>query len=337
MGNKEKKVLITGGIGFIGSHTIIELDRSGFEFVVIDDFRNSKRETLLKIENIIGKSFLLYNIDACSELEVEKLFIKHNFYGVMHFAGLKAVGESVKKPIEYYFNNIMSTINLAKLCIKYDVNTFIFSSSATVYGEQKSPLDEKMELMRTSNPYGETKAIAERILIDITNANPNFSVTLLRYFNPIGAHGSGMIGENPNGLPNNLMPLIVKVAKGEVKELKIFGDDYDTIDGTGVRDYIHVVDLAKGHVSAMKKRKLGVSIYNLGTGYGVSVLELVHTFESVNNVSIPYKIVNRRTGDLATVYADVSKANRDLGWNATKTLEDMCRDAWNFTKANLKK
>jgi len=253
---------------------------------------------------------------------------------VIHFAGLKAVGESVSKPLEYYYNNLVSTMVLSKMCVKYGVGKFVFSSSATVYGDQPSPLREDMELKKTTNPYGETKAMSERILTDVAKANPNFSVSLLRYFNPVGAHESGLIGEAPNGIPNNLMPYITKVAKGLLPKLNIFGNDYPTVDGTGVRDYIHVVDLAEGHVAAIEKLTEGVHIYNLGTGQGTSVLQLVQAFEEVNNIKIPYVIVDRRPGDIASVFADTSKAERELGWKAGLTLEDMVRDSWRFEQQN---
>ena len=247
---------------------------------------------------------------------------------------LKAVGESVAKPLEYYYNNLVSTMMLGKMCVKHGVNKFVFSSSATVYGDQPSPLKEDMELKETTNPYGETKAMSERILMDTAKANPSFAVSLLRYFNPVGAHESGLIGEDPNGIPNNLMPFVTKVAKGVLPELSIFGDDYETVDGTGVRDYIHVVDLAKGHVKAVEKLDEGVKIYNLGTGRGTSVLELINAFIKVNKVDVPYKIVNRRPGDIATCFADASRAEKELGWNAESTIEDMVRDAWRFERLN---
>jgi len=263
---------------------------------------------------------------------VESIFSSCQIDGVIHFAGLKAVGESVSKPLEYYYNNIVSTIILSKACIKHNVNKFVFSSSATVYGENKVPFVETMDLFPTTNPYGETKAISERILMDVAKANPNFSVSLLRYFNPVGAHESGLIGEAPSGIPNNLMPYITQVANGKLEKLRVFGNDYPTVDGTGVRDYIHVVDLAEGHVAAIEKLTEGVHIYNLGTGQGTSVLQLIHAFEEVNNIKVPYEIVDRRPGDIAFCYADASKAERELGWKAKRGLIEMCRDAWRFEK-----
>ena len=324
------RYLVTGGLGFIGSHTVVELINNDHEVVIADNLINSKLEVLDKIYEITGVKPIFFQIDVTDEEKVKEIFLNNKLDGVIHFAGLKAVGESVSKPLEYYYNNLVSTMVLSKLCLEYKVNKFVFSSSATVYGEQESPLNEDMELKRTTNPYGETKAMSERILMDTANANEGFSVCLLRYFNPVGAHESGLIGENPNGTPNNLMPYITKVAKKELKKLNIFGDDYNTVDGTGVRDYIHVVDLAKGHVKAIEKLASGVEIYNLGTGKGTSVLELVNAFMKVNNVDIPYEIVGRRAGDIATCYADTNKAMSDLGWRAEKDIEDMVRDSWRF-------
>ena len=328
-------ILVTGGLGFIGSHTCVELIQKGHDVIIVDSLTNAKIEVLDKLERITSKRPIFYKLDVTNEAELDKVFKVQKIDGIIHFAGLKAVGESVEKPISYYYNNLVSTMVLSKLCIKYNVNKFVFSSSATVYGEQKSPLKEDMELGKTTNPYGETKAMSERILTDIAYANPNFAVTLLRYFNPIGAHKSGLIGEDPNGIPNNLMPFITKVAKGELKELRIFGDDYNTPDGTGVRDYIHVVDLAKGHVAAIEKMDKGVEIYNLGTGKGTSVLELLNTFIKVNGVDVANKIVDRRTGDVAICYADVTKAKVKLGWEAELSIEDMVRDSWRFENGHI--
>ena len=328
-------ILVTGGLGFIGSHTCVELIQKGHDVIIVDSLTNAKIEVLDKLERITSKRPIFYKLDVTNEAELDKVFKVQKIDGIIHFAGLKAVGESVEKPISYYYNNLVSTMVLSKLCIKYNVNKFVFSSSATVYGEQKSPLKEDMELGKTTNPYGETKAMSERILTDIAYANPNFAVTLLRYFNPIGAHKSRLIGENPNGIPNNLMPFITKVAKEEFEELRIFGDDYNTPDGTGVRDYIHVVDLAKGHVAAIEKMDKGVEIYNLGTGKGTSVLELLNTFIKVNGVDVANKIVDRRTGDVAICYADVTKAKVKLGWEAELSIEDMVRDSWRFENGIL--
>lgn len=328
-------VLVTGGTGYIGSHTCVELINSGHLVIIADNLSNSKIEVLDKIKQITGNYVIFYKIDVANEEAVNSIFASHQIDGVIHFAGLKAVGESVNKPLSYYYNNILSTMVLIKACLKYGVNKFVFSSSATVYGDNKAPFVEAMDLLPTTNPYGETKAINERILTDVAKANPDFSVSLLRYFNPIGAHESGLIGEAPNGIPNNLMPYITQVAKGKLDCLKIFGNDYPTMDGTGVRDYIHVVDLAKGHVAAIEKLTKGVHIYNLGTGKGTSVLQLVHAFEKANNIKIPYEIVGRRAGDIAECYADVSKAKRELGWIAEKDIIEMCRDAWHFEKNNV--
>lgn len=308
-------ILVTGGLGFIGSHTIIELIKNKHTVISADNLINSKIEVLDKLVTITGIKPTFYQIDVTDEAKVEQIFNNHKIDGVIHFAGLKAVGESVSKPLEYYYNNLVSTMVLSKMCVKYGVDKFVFSSSATVYGDQPSPLKEDMELKKTTNPYGETKAISERILTDIANANSNFAVSLLRYFNPVGAHESGLIGEDPNGIPNNLMPFVTKVAKGQLSKLSVFRNDYDTIDGTGVRDYIHVVDLAKGHVKAIENLKDGVNIYNLGTGRGTSVLELVNVFMKVNDIIVPYEIVGRRPGDIATCFADASKAEKELGWN----------------------
>lgn len=328
------KILVTGGLGFIGSHTVIELIKNNHQIVIVDNLMNSKISVLEKLKLITHANIDFFDYDICNKGTLETLFIEYQFDAVLHFAGLKAVGESVEKPLMYYKNNVIGTIELSELVVKYFVKYFIFSSSATVYGNQLSPLFETMELKQTTNPYGETKAMSERILIDTAKANPGFNVTLLRYFNPVGAHESGLIGEDPNGIPNNLMPYVTKVAKGDLKELSIYGNDYDTPDCTGVRDYIHVVDLAKGHVAALNYMKPGLNIYNLGTGKGVSVLEIVNSFEKINHVKVPYKIVGRRPGDLANVYADVSKAKKELHWEAKLTLEDMVRDAWNFEKNN---
>lgn len=325
-------IFVTGGTGYIGSHTCIELIKSGHQVVIADNLINSKIEVLSHIESITGVSIPFYEADVTDEAKVRDIFQAHKFDGIIHFAGLKAVGESVAKPLAYYYNNLVSTMVLAKLAIEFDIPKFVFSSSATVYGDQPSPLKEDMPLMKTTNPYGETKAMSERILTDAAYANKEFAVTLLRYFNPVGAHESGLIGEDPNGIPNNLMPFVTRVAKGKLEKLSVFGNDYDTTDGTGVRDYIHVVDLAKGHVKAIEHLKSGVNIYNLGTGRGTSVLELVHAFMKENQVEVPYEVVGRRPGDIATCYADAEKAEKELGWKTSFTIEDMVRDSWNFEK-----
>ena len=327
-------ILVTGGLGFIGSHTVVELINQKHQVVIVDNLVNSKLDVLSKLEKIVHKRISFYKIDVTDEDKLEKVFSKYKFDGVIHFAGLKSVGESIENPLEYYMNNLISTMVVSKLVLKYNIDKFVFSSSATVYGNQISPMHEHTELKVTTNPYGETKAMAERMLHDISKSYRALSVSILRYFNPVGAHESGMIGENPNGVPNNLMPFVSKVAKGELPHLNIFGDDYDTLDGTGVRDYIHVVDLAKGHVAAVEHAKPGVHIYNLGSGKGTSVLEIVETFKKVNNVDVPFKVVPRRSGDIASCFADVSKAKKDLGWETKLNIEDMCRDMWNFELNN---
>ena len=330
------KVLVTGGLGFIGSHTVVELLDSNYDVVVVDNLSNSKIEVVDYIKEITGKDFVFYNEDLCNYDSVDKIFDKEKFDCVMHFAGYKAVGESVKKPVMYYENNLLSTINILKAMEKYDCKKFIFSSSATVYGNPDVlPITEDCKVGGTTNPYGTTKLMIERILADYVIAHEDSSVIVLRYFNPIGAHKSGLIGEDPKGIPNNLMPYIVRVANKELEILSIFGNDYDTVDGTGVRDYIHVVDLAKGHIAAIKKlNDNGIFYYNLGTGTGYSVLEIVNTFIKVNNVDVPYKIVGRREGDIAACYADSSKALKELGWKAELGIEDMCRDSYNYILKN---
>ena len=326
------KVLLTGGAGYIGSHTAVELLNMGYEVVIGDNFSNSKPEVLQKIKDIANKDFKFYEVDFTNKEQVEDLFAKEDINVVVNFAGLKAVGESCSIPVDYYRNNIDSTLTLLEVMKKYDVKNLVFSSSATVYGVPKTvPLKEDMPTSCT-NPYGWTKLMNEQILTDVAKSNPTLSIVLLRYFNPIGAHESGLIGEDPNGIPNNLMPYIAKVAKGVLPNLNVFGNDYPTKDGTGVRDYIHVVDLAKGHLKAIdySTSHRGIETFNLGTGNGYSVLDIVNTFTSVNNVEVPYQIIERRPGDVAECYADASKAEKLLGWKAEKKLEDMCKDAWNF-------
>ncbi|MED4354363.1 UDP-glucose 4-epimerase GalE [Schinkia azotoformans] len=323
-------ILVSGGAGYIGSHTCVALLEAGHSVIIADNLSNSKVDTVGKIMDIAEKEVTFYEIDVTDTEAVNVIFKNHKIDGVIHFAGLKAVGESVEKPQDYYYNNLVSTLVLAKACLKYGVNRFVFSSSATVYGDNKVPFVESMDLLPTTNPYGETKAMSERILTDIAKANPSFSVSILRYFNPVGAHESGLIGESPNGTPNNLMPYVTQVAKGKLEKLRVFGNDYPTVDGTGVRDYIHVVDLAEGHVAALDHLTAGVHIYNLGTGEGTSVLELVKAFEEANQIKIPYEIADRRPGDIAECYADSSKAKRELGWTAKRDINAMCRDAWRF-------
>lgn len=330
------RILVAGGAGYIGSHTCLVLLEAGHEVVVADNLCNSKTESLRRVEALTGKAIVFYEADVTDETAVEQIFQEQHIDGVIHFAGLKAVGESVEQPIRYYYNNVVSTMTLCKVMQRHGVNKFVFSSSATVYGENEIPFVETMSLLPTTNPYGETKVMSERILQDVAKVNPDWSVALLRYFNPIGAHESGRIGEDPQGIPNNLMPYVTQVASGKREYLRVWGDDYPTVDGTGVRDYIHVMDLAEGHVRAIEKlnEEKGVLIYNLGTGKGVSVLELVHAFEKANNLTIPYKVFARRAGDIAEFYADASKAERELHWKASRTIEDMCRDAWNWQKQN---
>ena len=325
-------VLVCGGTGYIGSHICVELLDAGYEVTVIDDFSNSKPEVLEHIKEITGKEVKFYEFNILNEEKTEAVFKENKIDAIIHCAAFKAVGESVEKPIEYYTNNLTTTLIVSKMMKKYNVNQIVFSSSATVYGDPETvPITEDCKLGETTNPYGTSKAMMERILTDVQHAYPQMSVTLLRYFNPIGAHESGLIGEDPKGIPNNLMPYIMKVATGELECLGVFGDDYDTHDGTGVRDYIHVVDLAKGHVKAIEHyAKPGVHICNLGTGTGYSVLDLVKTFERVNNVKVNYVIKDRRPGDIATCYANPERAKKELGWVATKGIEDMCRDTWNY-------
>lgn len=326
------KILVTGGAGYIGSHTCVALLEAGHEVIVADNLSNSKIEALDKIKQITNKEVVFYQVDVTNESEVESIFKNHKIDGVIHFAGYKAVGESVEKPISYYYNNVVSTLILSQACLKYGVQRFVFSSSATVYGDNKVPFVETMDLLPTTNPYGETKAMSERILTDIVKANASFSVALLRYFNPVGAHKSGLIGEAPNGIPNNLMPYVTQVAKGKLEKLRVFGNDYPTPDGTGVRDYIHVVDLAEGHVAALNHLTTGVEVFNLGTGKGTSVLELIHAFEKANEIKVPYEVVDRRAGDIASFYADTQKAEKELGWKAKLDVIDMCKDAWRFER-----
>lgn len=332
------KILVTGGTGFIGSHTCVELLNSGYDVVIIDNLSNSKREVADYIEKITNKSVTFYEGDVCDKEILRKIFKENKIDAVIHFAGYKAVGESVLKPLMYYRNNILSTLSLLEVMNEFNVKKIAFSSSATVYGKPKSlPIKEDFPLS-TTNPYGTTKLIIEGILKDLYNSDKEWSIAILRYFNPIGAHKSGLIGENPNGIPNNLMPYIIKVATGELDCLGIFGNDYDTHDGTGVRDYIHVTDLAKGHVKAIEKilNDKGCDCYNLGTGNGYSVLDLVNTFMKVNNVRVKYEIKKRRPGDIDSCYADPSYAYEKLGWRAEKDINEMCLDAYNFVKKSDK-
>ena len=330
------KVLVTGGLGFIGSHTALELIQNNYEVIIIDNLYNSEIEVKDKIKEITGVEPKVYIKDLLNKKEIENIFEENKIDSVIHFAGYKAVGESCREPLKYYHNNLMSTINLLEVMKKYDVKKFVFSSSATVYGNPGvKKYSESLGRGKTTNPYGTTKAMIEQILEDLYKSDNSWNIGILRYFNPIGAHSSGLIGEKPVGIPNNLMPYILKVAKGELKCLNVFGNDYNTHDGTGVRDYIHVVDLAKGHVKVLEKlekSKSGIFTYNIGSEKGYSVLDLVKTFEKVNNIKINYKIAERRPGDLDEYYADSSKAKNELGWKTEKTLEDMCIDSWNFMK-----
>lgn len=325
-------ILVTGGAGYIGSHTCVALLEAGHSVIIADNLCNSKRKAIDNIQQLAGKEVTFYEIDVTDAAALDHVFSQHDIDGVIHFAGLKAVGESVEKPLLYYKNNLVSTMVLAEACLKHQVGRFVFSSSATVYGDNQVPFVETMSLLPTTNPYGETKAMSERILTDVANVNSDFAVTLLRYFNPVGAHESGLIGEAPNGIPNNLMPYVTQVAKGKLKQLRVFGNDYPTVDGTGVRDYIHVLDLAAGHVAAIERLTEGVHVYNLGTGKGTSVLQLVKAFEEANEMEVPFEVVERRSGDIASCYADATKAQQQLGWTAKRDLISMCRDAWQFEK-----
>ncbi len=330
-------ILLCGGAGYIGSHTAIELDKAGHSVVVVDNLVNSNPESLRRVGKIIGKEIPFYEADVRDAEALDKIFKENKIDAVIHFAGLKAVGESVEKPLEYYHNNMTGTFVLMDVMRKNGVKNIIFSSSATVYGDPAIiPITEECPKGQCTNPYGQTKSMLEQVMIDVQKADPEWNVVLLRYFNPIGAHQSGTIGENPNGIPNNLMPYITQTAVGKRKELGVFGNDYDTPDGTGVRDYIHVCDLASGHVAALKAidRKCGLAIYNLGTGHGYSVLDVVKAFIKVNGVDVPYVIKPRRAGDIATCYCDPAKAKAELGWEAKYGIEDMCRDSWNWQKNN---
>ncbi len=331
-------VLVPGGAGYIGSHTVGELLNKGKEVVIIDNFSNSKPEVLDKIKTITGKDFKFYEMDYRDKEKLEKVFEENDIEAVMNFAGYKAVGESVQKPLDYYTNNIYGCLVVLEVMKKYNVKKFIFSSSATVYGDpEQIPITESCKTGGTTNPYGTTKLFIEQILMDLYKSDNTWDICILRYFNPIGSHESGLIGEEPQGIPNNLMPYIVRVANGTLKELSVFGNDYDTHDGTGVRDYIHVVDLAKGHIAALdklEKEGTGLYIYNLGTGTGYSVLDMVKAFENATGQNVPYKIAPRRPGDIATCYADPKKAKEELGWEAKKGIDDMCKDSWNYIEKN---
>ncbi len=329
-------ILVTGGAGYIGTHTIIELVHDGHKVVVVDNLSNSSPEALKRVEQITGQSIPFYELDLRNRDELKAVFNGNKFDAIIHFAGLKSVGESVQKPLEYYANNIDSTLVLLELAKEFGVHKFIFSSSATVYGTpQELPLKETSPVgVGITNPYGQTKFMIEQILKDVSVAQPDFEITLLRYFNPVGAHESGLIGEDPNGIPNNLLPYVSQVAVGKLEQVGVFGDDYDTPDGTGVRDYIHVVDLAKGHVAALNGSKQGVEIYNLGTGQGTSVLQLIAAFSKACGKEIAYKIMPRRPGDVASCYATSDKALKNLSWKAEKTIEEACQDSWKWQSNN---
>lgn len=328
------KILVTGGTGYIGSHTCVELLNAGYEVVVIDNFSNSKPEVVDKIKRITDKDIKFYEGDVRDYNLLDKIFSDNKIDGVIHFAGYKAVGESVKKPLMYYENNLESTINLLNVMYKYNCKLFVFSSSATVYGEQETPkYVETMDRRKQSNPYGRTKSMIEQILEDLYVSDNSWNITLLRYFNPVGSHESGLLGDDPEGIPNNLMPYILRVSTHQLEKLTVFGNDYDTPDGTCIRDYIHVVDLAKGHLKALdhaKNNKSNLYVYNLGSGKGISVQEMVDTFEKVNNLKLNYVYGDRRSGDLPEYYADATKAYEELNWKTEKTLEDMCKDSYNF-------
>lgn len=332
------KILLPGGAGYIGSHTAVELLNAGKEIVIIDNFSNSKKEVLDKIRKITGKDFKFYEMDYLDKEKLDKVFEENEIDAVLNFAGYKAVGESIQKPIEYYKNNISGCLELLETMKKHGVKKFIFSSSATVYGDPETiPITEECKTGGTTNPYGTSKLFIEQILKDVYKSDNTWDICILRYFNPVGAHESGLIGEEPQGIPNNLMPYVARVAAGQLKELSVYGNDYDTKDGTGVRDYIHVVDLAKGHVAALKKldkENKGLFIYNLGTGKGYSVLDMVKGFEKATGKKVPYKIAPRRAGDIATCYADPKKAKEELGWEAKKDINDMCKDSWEYIQKN---
>ena len=329
-------ILVTGGAGFIGSHTAVELINRGYDIVILDNLSNASEKALERIETLTGKKVPFYRTDILDREGLEKLFAAEDITSCIHFAGLKAVGESVEKPWEYYNNNISGTLTLTDVMRRHGVKKLIFSSSSTVYGTpEKVPVTEETPKGVCTNPYGWTKSMLEQILSDMQKADPEWSVVLLRYFNPIGAHESGLLGENPNGIPNNLMPYITQVAVGKLEKLRVFGNDYPTPDGTGIRDYIHVVDLAEGHVCALKKlEESGLFVYNLGTGRGYSVLEVVKNFEEATGIKVPYEICPRRAGDIAVNYANADRAERELGWKAKRDIFLMCKDSWNFQKAN---
>lgn len=329
-------ILLTGGAGYIGTHTAIQLIQAGHSVIIVDNFCNSSPEAVRRVEQITGTNIPVHDVDVCDETALNAVFEQHTIDGVIHFAGLKAVGESVEKPLHYYQNNLIGTLSLVECMQKHSVNNLVFSSSATVYGsDASSPITEKTPAGNgITNPYGRSKYIIEEMLRDISAASPDLKVTILRYFNPVGAHESGKIGEDPSGKPNNLLPFVTQVAVGKREKVMVFGDDYDTTDGTGVRDYIHVIDLADGHVAALEKAKKGVNTYNLGSGKGTSVLELIHMFSTACGHDVPYEITARRPGDIATCYANATKAKEELGWTTQKTVQDACNDSWQWQSQN---
>jgi UDP-glucose 4-epimerase len=330
------KVLVTGGAGYVGSHTCIRLLESGYEIIVVDNLSNSQEESINRVKRITGRDFKFYKADLLDKEKLDEIFKTNKIDAVIHFAGLKAVGESVAVPLRYYYNNVTGTLILCEIMNKYNVKNMIFSSSATVYGSpEKVPITEDSAL-RPTNPYGQTKLVIEQILADLHASGGGWNIVSLRYFNPIGAHNSGLIGENPNGIPNNLIPYITQVAVGKMNEVRIFGNNYPTHDGTGIRDYIHVMDLAEGHLKALEKldAKPGIAVYNLGTGHGYSVLEMINAFTKVSGRKIPYSVVDRRPGDIAVCYADSTKAAKELGWAASKGLDEMCADSWRWQENN---
>ncbi|MED4006497.1 UDP-glucose 4-epimerase GalE [Priestia aryabhattai] len=329
-------ILITGGAGYIGSHTCVELLNSGYEIVVVDNFSNSNPEVINRIKKVTGKDFVFVEADLLDQEKIECIFHSYQIEAVIHFAGFKAVGESIEIPLTYYYNNITSTLLLCSIMDKFNVKKMVFSSSATVYGDTNLMPIQENSLLSATNPYGNTKLVIEQILQDLSTADDSWSIALLRYFNPIGAHISGLLGENPNGIPNNLLPYISKVASGELEYLNVFGNDYPTKDGTGMRDYIHVVDLSLGHVKALNKilYSKGIEAYNLGTGNGYTVIEVINAYEEASGKKVDYKITPRRPGDIGISYADPKKAKRELGWIAIRSLDDMCRDSWNFVQVN---
>lgn len=327
-------ILVTGGAGYIGLHTCVSLISQGYNLVIVDDFSNSEKSSILNLEKIVKRNIIYYELDIKNTVKLEEIFYKHKFDAVIHFAGYKSVNESINNPLKYYNNNIVCTTSLLGVCTKFGVKKIIFSSSASVYGENVAPIKEDCELLPTTNPYAESKVICERIFTDISKSDLEYEIIILRYFNPVGAHESGLIGDNPKGRPDNIMPYISRVAANKLEKLYVFGGDYNTEDGTTIRDFIHVMDLAEGHVAALNHLKKGIQFFNIGTGKGISILTLIEAFENVNDVEVPYEIIGRRAGDLEEIYADVTKTSSILKWNAKRTVEEMCKDSWNFEIQN---